>query len=109
MSEVYGIGLGACQFQEGGEGENGRAAPPDGADDGRPDGRRETHLPVAVGRGRAISIPQSRGRTSYSSGDCAVAQQTFLSQLVSCYGKPATASELRWQRKKLGIEMHGKL
>ena len=57
VSEVYGIGLGACQFQEGGEGENGRGR--DGAEGPRtPEGRRETHLPVAdaaVGRSRQIN------------------------------------------------------
>ena len=57
VSEVYGIGLGACQFQEGGEGENGRRR--DGAEGPRTlEGRRETHLPVAdaaVGRSRQIN------------------------------------------------------
>ena len=68
---------------------------------GRMGGRRETHLLGGRSVGRARSIPQSRGRTSYSSDDCAVAQLTFQSQLVSCRGKPV--SELRWQQKKMRV------
>ena len=65
----------------------------DRRDRGRtPEGRRETHLPVAdvTRRSRSVAPDQSHNQEEGRRlilRDCAVAQQTFRGQLVSCHAQ----------------------